>query len=146
MKYERKANKISTEINRNCFDMKRKIVKIILSNRTQGNNLWKGWDGFWIVLINRLRCCLVIQLMKRSESYKNIANEFNFLLTWCLNNKTIMLFFLILKCLSYLSTFNHMHLDLYTLYWEMSIPLMEEYFSFDQVSVRMESRACNSVS
>lgn len=39
MKYERKANKISTEINRNCFDMNRKIVKIILSHRTQGNNL-----------------------------------------------------------------------------------------------------------
>ena len=43
---------------------------------------------------------------------KTLANEFNFLLTWCLNNKTIMLFFWILICLSYLSTFNHMHLDL----------------------------------
>ena len=39
MKYERRANKISTKINGNCFDMKRKIVKIILSHRTQGNNL-----------------------------------------------------------------------------------------------------------
>ena len=42
MKYEKKANKMSTEINRNCFDMERKIEKIISSHHTQGNNLVRG--------------------------------------------------------------------------------------------------------
>ena len=46
MKYERKANKISNGINRNCFDMKRKIIKIIYSAHTQGNELLRGRDEF----------------------------------------------------------------------------------------------------
>lgn len=46
MKYERKANKISTEINRNHFGMERKIIKIICSVHAQGNKLLKGRDEF----------------------------------------------------------------------------------------------------
>lgn len=54
MKYERKANKISTEINGNHFDMERKIIKIICSIHEQGNKLLKRRDEFWIAVITRL--------------------------------------------------------------------------------------------
>lgn len=46
MKYKRKANKIGTEINRNCFGMEKKIEHLFFSDHTQGNNLLRERDEF----------------------------------------------------------------------------------------------------
>lgn len=40
---------------------------------------WKGRNKFWIEVMNRHLGCLLIQLMKRSESYKHRWRKWNFL-------------------------------------------------------------------